>query len=821
MKPYFSSLKKISLGTELQFIEDTLISDVFIDSRNALLHKSSIFFAIKGARNNGHQFIASLYHDGVRNFVVEEEIDPKYLPGANIFLAKSSISTLQSFAALKRQLYHGKLVAITGSNGKTITKEWLGQLMSSFYSVYKSPRSFNSQVGVPLSLWPLSDYQDYAIIEAGISKMGEMEHLQKIIQPEIGIFTNIGTAHDEGFPNLEEKALQKAILFKESSTIIYSKDYPEVAHALHNIPDLSSKNLIGWSFEDNTSSYFVETEEKNSLTAIRIPFNDKLFIFEVPFTDYASLENITNCLFFLLNEGIPVKLIHNALMELKPVAMRMEVKQAIHQNYLVDDSYNNDLVGLDTAIQFFRQQKQFANKVIILSDLLETGLSDSLLYQQVAKKIETEKLSLFIGVGPAISRQKNLFQTNSLFFNTTEELLLYLNERPIKESVILIKGARSFHFEKIVKSLEQKIHGTVLEVNLNAITHNLNFYRSKLKPRVKTMAMVKAFSYGNGSHEVANWLQFQKVDYLAVAYSDEGVALRQHGIHLPIMVMNPTVSSFDLLTKYQLEPEIYSLELFQEYASFVRGKKGAFKVHLKLDTGMHRLGFESGDLNELISRLRDNPQFKVASIFSHLAGSDEAIHNGFSAKQAFSFKKMAEELIEALNYRPLLHLLNSPGISRFPDFQFDMVRLGVGLYGVDATQLHQDRLQSVSVLKTVISQVKFVKQGDTIGYSRKGVAEKHMRIATIAIGYADGYDRKFSNGIGKVHIQGKPAPVVGNVCMDMCMVDVTDIDCTAGEEVIVFGQNPTLFELADAINTIPYEILTNVSDRVKRVFYSE
>lgn len=821
MKPYFSSLKKISEGIDLQIIEDRLISDVFIDSRNALIHKHSLFFAIKGARNNGHQFIDNLYQEGVRNFVVEEEMDPRYFPAANIFLAKSSIASLQSFAGLKRQLYQGKIITITGSNGKTITKEWLGQLMSPFFSVYKSPRSFNSQVGVPLSLWPLSDYQDYGIIEAGISKMGEMEQLQNIIRPDIGIFTNIGTAHDEGFPDLEEKALQKALLFKDCNTIIYSTDYPEVAHALHNLQDLSAKNLIGWSFEDNASSYFVETEERNSTTSIRIPFNEKLYIFEVPFTDFASLENITHCLFLLLNEVIPTKLIQNALVDLKPVAMRMEVKQAIHQNYLVDDSYNNDLVGLDTAIQFFRQQKQYPNKVIILSDLFETGLSDSLLYQQVADKIEREKLTLFIGVGTAISSQKKLFPANSLFFDSTEKLISFLNEQPLKESVILIKGARSFHFENIVKALEQKIHGTVLEVNLNAITHNLNFYRSKLKPRVKTMAMVKAFSYGNGSHEVANWLQFQKVDYLAVAYSDEGVTLRQHGIHLPIMVMNPTVSSFDMLIKYQLEPEIYSPELLQEYTSFVRGKNGSFKIHLKLDTGMHRLGFESTDLNELIANLKENPQFKVASIFSHLAGSDEAMHNGFSARQAFSFKKMAEELIEGLNYRPLLHLLNSPGISRFPDFQFDMVRLGVGLYGVDATQLHQDRLQSVSVLKTVISQVKFVKKGETIGYSRKGVAEKNMKIATIAIGYADGYDRKFSNGVGVVNIKGKPAPVVGNVCMDMCMVDVTDIDCIAGEEVIVFGKNPNLFELASAINTIPYEILTNVSDRVKRIFYTE
>ncbi|MBK6265896.1 bifunctional UDP-N-acetylmuramoyl-tripeptide:D-alanyl-D-alanine ligase/alanine racemase [Marivirga sp. S37H4] len=821
MKPLFSSLKKITPGTDLQLYEDHSILDIFLDSRNVPAHRNSLFFAISGAHHDGHQFIETLYQEGVRNFVVEKKINLERIPQANVFLADSSISVLQALSGKKRQYFEGKIIAITGSNGKTITKEWLGQLMDPFFAVYRSPRSFNSQIGVPLSLWPLSDYQDYGIIEAGISKVGEMERLQETIRPDIGIFTNIGTAHDEGFSSLEEKAIQKAQLFKGSTTIIYCKDYPEIAHALHSLPDIINKNLIGWSFEDNSAGYYVETEKNKQGIAIRVPFREKFHIFDVPFTDSASLENIVHCLFLLLNEGIPTKLIQNSLRELKPVAMRLEVKQAIHQTYLVDDSYNNDLVGLDTAIQFFRQQKQFKNRVIILSDMLESGLEDHLLYHEVADKIHRESLDLFIGVGKSISAQNEFFPEKSIFFDTTEDLILYLRDNPLRESVVLIKGARSFHFENIVKELELKIHGTVLEINLNAITHNLNFYRAKLKPRVKTMAMVKAFAYGSGSHEIANWLQYQKVDYLAVAYADEGVTLRRHGIYLPIMVMNPGLLSFELLAQYDLEPELYSIEIFQEYANFIRGKGLPSKVHIKLDTGMHRLGFEQHEMTQLFELLRNNPLIKVASIFSHLVGSDEAIHNGFSAKQAFAFKKMSEELINVLNYRPILHLLNSPGISRFPDFQFDMVRLGVGLHGVDATQLHQDRLLSVSVLKTVISQVKNVKQGETIGYSRKGVAEKNIKIATIAIGYADGFDRKFSNGVGKVSIKGQLAAVIGNVSMDMCMVDITDIDCKAGDEVIIFGKSPTLLELAKSIDTIPYEILTNVSDRVKRVFYSE
>ncbi len=821
MTPHFSSLKNFIKGIELQSSTDLLITEIFIDSRNSINHKSSLFFAISGPRNDGHQYIDSLYQAGVRNFIIEKDINLSRIPEANVFKTENSILALQVFAGKKRLAFKGKIIGITGSNGKTITKEWLGQLLENFFSVYRSPRSYNSQVGVPLSLWPLSEHHDYGIIEAGISKNREMEKLEQIIKPNLGIFTNIGTAHDEGFDNLEQKANQKAQLFKSCRTIIYCKDYPEIANALHSLPEVQDKNLIGWSFEDNTGSYFVETEIKKNGTAIRLPFGETYHIFEVPFIDFASQENLVHCLFLLLSEGLPAKLIQNGLKDLKPVAMRLEVKQAINQNYIVDDSYNNDLVGLDTALQFFRQQRQFKNKIIILSDVLESGLGTTELYHNVANKVYQEKPHLFIGVGSSISSQKEIFPDNSLFFYDTNDLIEYIKEKPFKESVLLIKGARSFHFEKIVQALALKIHETILEINLNAITHNLNFYKAKIKPRVKIMAIVKAFAYGSGGHEIANWLQYQNVNYLAVAYADEGVALRQHGIYLPIMVMNPSVQSFDLLVQYNLEPEIYSIELFQEYASFIRGSSDSSKIHLKLDTGMHRLGFEPSDMSTLIGLLRENPFLKVASIFSHLAAADDAAHNGFSAKQAFNFKKMAEDIIVAINYSPILHLLNSAGISRFPDFQFDMVRLGIGLYGVDSTQLHQDRLVAVSELKTVISQIKYVKQGATIGYSRKGVAHDPMKIATIAIGYADGYDRKFSNGIGKVSINGQLAPVVGNICMDMCMVDVSQIECKAGDEVIVFGKTPNLLDLANEIGTIPYEILTNVSERVKRIFYSE
>lgn len=821
MKIEFSSLPNTLNGEIFQLRKDYIIENIFIDSRNTVSNVKNLFIAIKGERHDGHNFIAELYSKGIRNFIIDQEIGISNYPEANFFKAIDSVSALQSLAGYKRKNFKGNLIGITGSNGKTIVKEWLGKLVEVVYSVYRSPRSYNSQVGVPLSLWHLNHYQDYAIIEAGISQMGEMEKLEAIIKPKIGIYTNLGTAHDEGFPSLEEKANQKAQLFKDASTIIFCKDFPEISNALHNLPKLEDKEFIGWSFEDNTSNYFVETENRNSGTAIRIPFEEQFHIFYAPFQDYASLENITHCLLLLLHEGLPNKVIQNTLNDIKPLNMRLETKKGKNNTYLVDDSYNNDLVGLDTALQFFSQQKQFQKRILILSDLLETGLNSEVLYQQLAERIALEKLSLLIGVGQEISMLKKFYKRDLKVFPDTISFLEYEKENPFHEALILIKGARRFNFESIVQRLEQKIHGTVLEIDLNKITNNLNFYRSRLRPNVKTMVMVKAFAYGSSSHEIANWLEFQNVEYLAVAYADEGVVLRQHGIQLPIMVMNPDPRSFELLHQYNLEPELYSQTIFKDYGSYTRNHTNSLRIHLKLDTGMHRLGFEPHELGQLKSLIKQNPQLKVATIFSHLAASDEALHNGFSAQQALSFKKSADEIIDFLGYKPLLHLLNSPGISRFPDYQFDMVRLGIGLYGVDPTGLHSEQLQSVSKLKTVISQVKHIRKGETIGYARKGVAMEDMKTATISIGYADGFNRKFSQGIGKVLINGKSAPVIGNVCMDMTMVEVTKIDCKVGDEVIVFGDDPNISDMAKAIDTIPYEILTNISERVKRVFYTE
>ncbi|MGM0579941.1 MAG: alanine racemase [Bacteroidota bacterium] len=621
MKIEFSSLSNILNGETYQLRNDYHIENIFIDSRNTIANTKNLFVAIKGERHDGHAFIEELYTKGIRNFIIDQEINSNNFPEANFFKANDSVSALQALAGHKRKIFEGTLISITGSNGKTIVKEWLGKLLESIYSVYRSPRSYNSQVGVPLSLWHLNHYHDYAIIEAGISKMGEMERLESIIKPKVGIFTNLGTAHDEGFPSLEEKANQKAQLFKDSSTIIFCKDFPEISNALHNLPKLEEKEFIGWSFEDNTSNYFVETEERDNGTAIRIPFNEQFHIFHVPFKDYASLENITHCLLLLLNEGVPIKSIQNSLNDIRPLNMRLETKKGKNNTYLVDDSYNNDLVGLDTALQFFVQQKQYQKRILILSDLLETGLKSEILYDQLAKRIASEKIDLVIGIGKEIKLLANTYEGDVQFFTDTKLFLEHEKEHPFREALILIKGARKFGFEAIVQRLEQKIHGTVLEIDLNKITHNLNFYRSRLKLNVKTMVMVKAFAYGSSSHEIANWLEFQNVDYLAVAYADEGVVLRQHGIQLPIMVMNPDPRSFELLHQYNLEPELYSETIFKDYASYTTNQTNPLKIHIKLDTGMHRLGFEPNKielLKELLRQIHNLKWLLFLVIWLHL-----------------------------------------------------------------------------------------------------------------------------------------------------------------------------------------------------------
>ncbi|MGA0558003.1 bifunctional UDP-N-acetylmuramoyl-tripeptide:D-alanyl-D-alanine ligase/alanine racemase [Larkinella sp. VNQ87] len=790
-----------------------------------------LFFAIRGEHHDGHQFIADLYRKNVRQFVVETSAltpeirhDLARMPDARIWEVSSSLRALQDLAARHRSQFDIPVVGITGSNGKTIVKEWLAQVLAPDFRIQKSPKSYNSQLGVPLSVWPLNGEHTLGIFEAGISKPAEMQALQSIIRPTIGIFTNVGSAHDEGFRSQKQKVAEKLRLFRQSETLIYRKSYTEIDEEIHLLLKAvnPSIRLIDWSTEDDTGVP-VSFNPQPAGTQLEVTWEGRNYHVRVPFSDSASLENATHVLLASLVLGVTDEnVLQGRFAQLRPVSMRLELKEGIHRNLLIDDTYNNDLAGLSIALDFLNQQDQTRQKVLVLSDMLETGLKPDELYAEIARLVTEKGVTQLIGVGPEIGRHRTVFTIPSRFFANTEELLgsEFLNE--LTDAVILVKGARRFSFEGIVNRFVQKSHRTVLEINLDALTDNLNFYRNKVGAQTRIMVMVKAFAYGSGSAEVASLLQHHRVDYLAVAYADEGVALRENGIRLPIMVMNPSVQAFRQLLDYQLEPEIYSFRILDEWNRFLAGEPSLAdlpSIHIKLDTGMHRLGFLPQEVERLGLLLKANPTLRVASIFSHLAGSDEAEHTPFSQEQHRRLMEGAVLLEKYLGYRPLRHLLNSAGIVRLPEFKLDMVRLGIGLYGVEASKLEPQQVKPVGTLKTVISQIKELKAGETVGYSRRGVLTHDARIATLAIGYADGYDRRLGNGVGQVWVNGVLCPTIGSICMDMTMIDVTAAAAQEGDEVELFGTQIPIGELAARIGTIPYEILTGVSERVKRVFY--
>ncbi len=825
---HFSQLASITNGTTLQFAHDLPVLHLLTDSRKLAQPASTLFFAIKGAFNNGHDYVNALYARGVRQFIIE---NAKEIPGvdatedlslsfpeANILQVESSLEALQQIAAYHRSQFILPVIAITGSNGKTIVKEWLTQLLSPDEKIVKSPRSYNSQIGVPLSVWQITQSHTLGIFEAGISRPEEMENLAKIVRPTIGIFTNIGNAHNEGFEDANQKITEKLKLFANVKLLFYSSDDPLLNAAIQK----QELPTFAWGKDTAADLQILSTSVSGNKTVVMYQFAGESQSVQLPFTDPASVQNALHCLAILVWRGVEPDTLQQRFDKLHAIAMRLEMKEAINNCYLIDDTYNNDLAGLSTALDLLANQKRHVKKTVILSDLLESGLSEELLYSEVAEALNNRPVTRLIGIGSVIEKHRQKFKAETEFYETTADFLANFKPYNFQDETILVKGARVFGFEKIVALFGKKVHGTVLEVNLDALVHNLNFYRSRLEPETSLMVMVKAFAYGSGSYEIANLLQFHRVDYLAVAYTDEGVSLRENGISLPIMVMNPSPDSFALLVRYHLEPEIYSLHQLHSFIHFIHSDLGAaYHIHLKLDTGMHRLGFTETDLEELLAIISSEPRIKVASIFSHLAGADEALHNDFSQQQISNFRKMADEIERQLGYSALKHILNSAGIVRFPEHHLDMVRLGIGLYGVEATNTEQDALHNVGTLKTTVSQVKQIQKGDTIGYSRKGIAETDLQIATLAIGYADGYDRRFSNGIGEVFIKGQRAPIIGNVCMDMCMADVTGLGISEGDEVLVFGKELPITELAARIKTISYELLTNVSPRVKRIFYSE
>jgi alanine racemase len=814
-----SNIQQIT-GAKGAIVHDASITNLLTDSRKTINPEASLFFALSG-RRDGHEFVADVYKAGIRNFVVSKPIDQALYPDANFLLVADVLVALQRLAAHQRKQFELDVIGITGSNGKTIVKEWLYQLICPDKKIVRNPKSYNSQIGVALSVWQIEEQHNLGIFEAGISTVGEMERLEHMIKPTVGVLTHIGSAHDEGFSSAEQKLEEKLKLFSNCQTIIYHYDA-----LLKYKAEVPGKTQFCWSRKFEVADLYVFSETIISKKYyLRATFKGKEIECLVPFIDEASVENAIVCWATMLALGYDAQVCDDRLEKLVPVSMRMELKQGIHDCSIIDDSYNSDIQSLEIALNFLNQQNQHQTRTLILSDIFQSGLEQDVLYKQVADMVEQKKVDKLIGVGKAILAQQALFTVpQKYFYADTDSLLLVLADLNLEEETILIKGSRSFEFERVSRALVQKAHETVMEINLNALQNNLNFYKAKLGPDVKLMAMVKAFSYGSGSFEVANLLQFNKVDYLAVAYIDEGIALRNGGITLPIMVLNPEVSAFDKMVEFTLQPEIYSFTLFDEFVKFAQQKNiFDYPVHIKIDTGMHRLGFEDFEVETLCDLLEENRYVHIQSVFSHLVASDAEVHDSYTLKQIRAFEKAYHQIEKVLKYKTMRHMANTSAITRWPVAQFDMVRLGIGLYGIDgAIKDEVSALQPVATLKTSVSQVKKIKAGETVGYNRNGSLTKDGKIATVRIGYADGYLRAFGNGVGKMLVKGVIVPTVGNVSMDMCMLDVSEVpEIKEGDDVIVFNEEYKIEELAKQINTIPYEILTNISQRVKRVYFYE
>ncbi len=807
-------------------IDDPEVRDLLTDSRQLRQPDNTLFFALITRRNDGHKYIEELYQKGLRLFVVVKLPDQtENFPDSCFIQVANSLNALQLLAAAHRKSFNSPIIGITGSNGKTIVKEWLYQLLSVDKKIVRSPKSYNSQVGVPLSVWQIQNDDELAIIEAGVSETEEMNRLQSIIMPDIGIFTNIGPAHDENFINREQKVAEKLKLFTKVGVLVYCVDYIDITGRILQSEAFRNIKIFSWGRKKNADIKIVNVQRNNKNTAISIKYLEENFVITIPFIDDASVENAMHCCALMLYLRYSKEVISERMEQLSPVAMRLELKEGINNCSIINDSYSSDINSLSIALDFLKQQKQHNRRTVILSDVLQSGRNEGELYSQISELLLSKGVNQIIGVGSAISRQSAKFPIEKSFFLSTEDFLRKFPLSTFHNESILIKGARIFEFEQISKLLQQKTHDTVLEVNLNALVHNLNVIRALLKPAVKTMAMVKAFSYGSGSFEVANLLQFYNVDYLAVAYADEGVELRKAGIILPILVMNPDEESIDALTKFNLEPEVYSfrmLKLLKESRLKLHHDQSLpMLIHLKLDTGMHRLGFSLTDIPLLRSELSDLNSFKVQSVFSHLAASSNPQFDDFTREQLKVFEQMSSSIVSSLGYPVLLHILNSAGISRFPEAQFDMVRLGISLYGAQSDPENKLPLQNVSTLRSGISQIKNVRKGETISYNRSWIAQNDMTIAIVPIGYADGLNRRLSNGAGTLIVKGNFCKIVGDICMDMCMINITGLDITEEDNVIVFGSEKPIDSLATEMGTIAYEVLTGISRRVKRVYFQE
>ncbi|MBD8388161.1 bifunctional UDP-N-acetylmuramoyl-tripeptide:D-alanyl-D-alanine ligase/alanine racemase [Dysgonomonas sp. BGC7] len=823
MKYSISQIAKIAdaIPTELT---DSDISILLTDSRQVFFPAETLFFAITTKNNDGHKYISELYELGVRNYVVSHLL-PEWdeYGDANFLVVTNTLNALQRIAAHHRAQFDIPVIGITGSNGKTVVKEWLYQILYQDFNITHSPRSYNSQIGVPLSVWQINSQTQLGIFEAGISQPEEMARLEAIIHPTIGILTNIGQAHQEGFKSMKQKCLEKLELFINCEAIVCEEEN-ELIDECMEIACLSHKRLT-WSRKGSPKSplHILRIERDDTCSTIHYTILGFVSKVTIPFSDNASIEDAIHVLATAIYLHIPIDEINQRMVTLDPVAMRLDVRQGKNNSTLINDSYNSDINSLNIALDFLVQRATVKEqkKVLILSDIPQSGLALKELYYLASNLIINKKIDLLIGIGEEISAQKDLFKdVDSYFFKTTAEFIHSNVWHDFHDMFILLKGARKFSFESINKLLEVKTHETVLDIDLDAIVHNFKFYKEKLSPKTKMICMVKADGYGTGASEVAKTLQYHKCDYLAVAVAEEGVILRKQGIKLPIIVLNSEVGGFEELSNYSLEPEVYNFRILD---AFIKEAKMQgitnYPIHIKIDTGMHRLGFTEADVPELLQRIKSQTGVRIQSVFSHLAASESWNFDKFTTDQIKTFKKIAGEIEKNCHYPILKHILNSAGIERFPEEQLDMVRLGISLYGVSASGL--EGLRNVCTLKTTVLQIKHIKAGETVGYGRKGHFDHDAQIATIRIGYADGLSRQFGNGVGKVLVNGQIVPIVGNICMDLSMIDVTGIEVKEGDSVIIFGEHLTVIDLAKNIDTIPYEILTSISNRVKHIYYRE
>jgi alanine racemase len=818
---FFSSDIADITGGRITGRPDLPVTDIITDSRNLYYTGGLAFIAIRGIHHDGHLFIDALFAGGVRVFIVSKLPDKiDNYPGSAFILTSDTVEALQRLAGHVRKLFRAPVIGITGSAGKTVVKEWLADIIGLAVPVVRSPRSYNSQIGVPLSLLKLDDRYEYGIFEAGISMQGEMEKLAAIMDPDIGVFTNIGDAHDENFPDKESKVEEKLKLFRKSRVIIYCRDHDLIRQAIIDNKTYRTKEIFDWSFKDTGARIFVrKLPSEEGLARTEIIFDGSANEFTIPFSDQASVENATTVIAVCLSLGIKPDIIRRGVSGLVSVAMRMDIKSGINNCQLIEDYYNSDPGSLRLALEYLKLQNR-PKTTLILSDFIQSGRNEEELYSEVADLIRLAGIDKFIGIGEALVRNSRYFFSNSKFYWSTDEFIQRFNQSDHRDETILLKGARMYEFERIGSLLEQQTHSTVLEINLDSILHNLNEFRKILNPGTSIMAMVKAFAYGSGASEIAGLLEYHRVGYFGVSCTDEGVELRRSGVNLPVLVMNPDPSAFGQMIRYNLEPELYnfsSLGKFIEIAS----KHGIlhYPVHIKIDSGMHRLGFMPGETGRLGEMIRDNECFRVISVFSHLAGSDDPSLDDFTHRQVRIFLELVGKLRSMAGYPFLIHILNTSGIARFPEYQFDMVRPGIGLYGIG--RYKGVNLKPAGTFKTRISQIKQIPAGDPVGYNCTDVSDYDRVIAILPVGYADGLNRKLGNRKGKLFIRGRKVPLIGNICMDMCIADITGMDLVEGDEAEIFGENIRIEEIAELCGTIPYEVLTSIPVRVKRVFYRE